>query len=86
MTIKVGTFLGPTVSAVAIDPARVRRVVVNRIAELLLLVVDEGSYADFYRANHECMCPACGEAYWRHAVDPFERYLHVLCNGDRVKL
>lgn len=38
----------------------------------------------FLRTSHVCL--DCGEPYWRHASDPFERWLTVLCNGERVKL
>lgn len=45
-----------------------------------------------YRASGACLCEDCGEPYLKHPMDFFalsyddEPYLHVLCNGDRVKL
>jgi hypothetical protein len=45
-----------------------------------------------YRASKDCICEACGQEYWRHPFDFWELgyngepFLHVLCNGDRVKL
>lgn len=47
---------------------------------------------DDYRAAGDCTCQECGEEYRRHPMDHFELsyagepFLHVLCNGDRVKL
>lgn len=40
---------------------------------------------EFYRASGDCLC-ACGREYWRHPHDPVEEWLHILCNGERVKL
>lgn len=45
-----------------------------------------------YRASKDCICGACGLEFWRHPLDFWELsysgepFLHVLCNGDRVKL
>jgi hypothetical protein len=52
---------------------------------------------DWFRAGGDCICKICGKDYYRH---PFYRltvggwdlpynqgfWLHVLCNGDLVKL
>jgi len=44
-----------------------------------------------YRASKDCIC-TCGLEFWRHPLDFWELsyadepFLHVLCNGDRVKL
>lgn len=41
---------------------------------------------DFHRAGGDCICPACGQAYWRHPQHwPFI-WLRVLCSGEAVKL
>lgn len=45
-----------------------------------------------YRAAGDCLCELCGWEFWRHPLDHWELsydghpFLHVLCNGDRVKL
>ena len=45
-----------------------------------------------YRAAGDCICDYCGQIYIKHPLDHYEEsydgnyYLHVLCNGDRVKL
>jgi hypothetical protein len=45
-----------------------------------------------YRACGQSICEVCGLEYFRHPFDFWEvgyddnLYLHVLCNGDRVKL
>lgn len=51
----------------------------------------------FIRASGDCICPTCGKAYWRHPHDERvlgledhngirQPFLHVLCEGLRVKL
>ena len=45
-----------------------------------------------YRASHLCVCDTCNELYINHAIDVEVRkyypelVLHILCNGNRVKL
>ena len=45
-----------------------------------------------YRASKDCVCPICRQECIRHPLDFWELsysgdpFLHVLCNGDRVKL
>lgn len=45
-----------------------------------------------YRAGGDCLCEICGKEYRKHQFDFYELsytgepFLHVLCNGDRVKL
>jgi len=45
-----------------------------------------------YHASGNCECAECKELYYNHPLDHFELsfdgepFLHVLCNGDRVKL
>lgn len=45
-----------------------------------------------YRAAKDCICDYCRQIYIKHPLDHYEEsydgsyYLHVLCNGDRVKL
>ncbi len=50
---------------------------------------------DYYRAGHLVICDICKKEYWRHPYcgnsklpeDMGEGYfLHILCNGDHVKL
>ena len=53
------------------------------------------SVPDFFRANGNCICLICGKEYSKHPFDyefladeslgsyPF---LHILCDGTRVKL
>jgi hypothetical protein len=47
---------------------------------------------EWYRASKDCECPDCGLEFWRHPFDFWELdyagepFMHVLCNGDRVKL
>jgi hypothetical protein len=40
----------------------------------------------WYRAGTWTVCKACGEPYVKHATDPRDPWLNILCNGDRVKL
>ncbi len=72
------------------SPRFLLRRIVNRLAAVILLAqgpeASEEARADFYRASHEMTCPTCGETYLRHVVDPLDTWLHVLCNGERVKL
>jgi len=47
---------------------------------------------EFVRADGDCVCAHCGRAYVDHPFDPYEiawygdPWLHVLCDGTRVKL
>lgn len=48
---------------------------------------------EWYRAAGDCLCETCGHPYRLHPGDPASIFdwqnipaLHVLCNGDRVKL
>ena len=53
---------------------------------------DEDIIVSMYRADQHCICDECGEEYWRHPYaeecldDQGMPFLHVLCNGDIVKL
>jgi hypothetical protein len=69
-------------------PPRVRavRLHVNRLAQLFALLEPPRDVGDFYRASHDMLCPTCRDAYINHAVDPRDTFLHLLCNGARVKL
>lgn len=58
----------------------------NGLTELLALVKHERDAGDFHHADGRCICSFCGESYSNHAVDPRDRFLHVLCDGWRVKL
>lgn len=45
----------------------------------------------WYRASGDALCKVCGYAYRLHPLDPEQlddkgrKWLHVLCNGDRIK-
>ena len=41
---------------------------------------------EWFRAAGDCECPVCGHEYRLHPVDETDEWLHVLCNGERVKL
>lgn len=51
----------------------------------------EQPFVEFYRADQNCLCE-CGEPYRCHYYDwdvvdqDGHPFLHILCNGDRVKL
>ena len=68
---------------------RVRRWV-NRLAQVIWLATNQRPDDTWFRAG-DCICQVCGETYSRHAHDPFEPWLTVLCQtsgqpGQRVKL
>ncbi|MHA1573245.1 MAG: hypothetical protein ACTSX8_04565 [Alphaproteobacteria bacterium] len=57
----------------------------------------EEPYPDFIRADHRCICDACGKLYIDHPMDErylgfkdhygvHQPYLHLLCDGTLVKL
>jgi hypothetical protein len=58
----------------------------NGLATLLELLRPERAVNDFYRASGNVRCDLCDEEYRRHAEDPRNSLLHMLCNGERVKL
>lgn len=41
---------------------------------------------DFIRASGDVVCAVCGKTYFNHRVDGRLTWLHVLCDGTRVKL
>ena len=49
-------------------------------------------YPEFYRADGNCICKICNKLYIDHPMSKeylswvCEPYLHILCNGDLVKL
>lgn len=61
---------------------------------LAALAETEEQLVPFKRAGHDCVCPECFSKYGEHPLDrrPEARgdndqpFLHVLCNGERVKL
>lgn len=55
------------------------------IAEEALLQRDRAKREAFVRADQDILC-SCRRPAVRHPHDPFERWLHVLCDGTRVKL
>ncbi len=56
------------------------------------ILCDDDEYIKFYRASGNCICNVCGLTYYKHPHDPDvtdwdgNPWLHVLCNGERVKL
>lgn len=65
------------------------RRIINRLVAVLLFA--EGPDArDIERGNFrragDCVCSDCGASYSRHVRDPWDPWLHVLCDGWRVKL
>lgn len=70
---------------VAPRPRAVRRWL-NKLAQTLELMKPAREPDDMYRADGRIICESCGSEYWRHAEDPRDTHLHMLCNGDRVKL
>ncbi len=42
--------------------------------------------AQWYRADGDCLCPACGQPYKRHKNIEENEWITVLCTGDLVKL
>lgn len=38
------------------------------------------------RASGDAVCDRCGTKFYDHPVDEAEQFLHVLCDGTRVKL
>lgn len=41
---------------------------------------------DFYRADGRVKCEVCGDTYSRHPMYPLFPFVHIICNGDLVKL
>lgn len=78
---------GVAVGTVSIEKALLRRIV-NRLAAVFMLVGaerDDEERRNFVRASGCCVCD-CGATYYAHVHDPFEPWLTVLCDGQRVKL
>lgn len=54
--------------------------------------MQDGTEVNSYRANGECVCIKCGKLFNQHPLDDQfltnegDKFLNVLCNGDRVKL
>lgn len=40
----------------------------------------------FYRADGRIDCTVCGKTYSRHPMYPLFPFVHIICNGDLVKL
>lgn len=40
----------------------------------------------FIRAGNEVLCEVCRRPYWQHPEDPGCDWLHVRCDGQRLKL
>lgn len=40
----------------------------------------------FIRASGDVTCELCGRLYWKHPLDPEFDWLHVHCDGTRLKL
>ena len=56
------------------------------------LAGESDSEVAFIRASGDCTCPYCGKLYYDHPMDREnldfngDAFLHILCNGERVKL
>lgn len=61
------------------------RRIINRLAQVFSLMVDT-SAEECVRAGGDVVCNACGDAYHKHASDPREPWMTLLCGGRRVKL
>ena len=66
-------------------PRRVRRWI-NKLAALLSLTDPAREADDFFRADGRVECHTCATPYFEHAQDPRDPWLHILCDGARVKL
>jgi ribA/ribD-fused uncharacterized protein len=68
----------------------------NQLGRLLMLVrkikKEDDDLNKAYRASGNCICNICGKKYYDHPMSAKykswqnEMYLHILCNGDLVKL
>lgn len=54
---------------------------------------NDAIHIPFSRASGDCICNQCGKKYYDHPMDGLvcsaidnKPFLHVLCNGERVKL
>jgi hypothetical protein len=65
-----------------------KRAIHGMIRFLLFLCADEDepSRNVFFRAGGDVICDECGQAYYDHVQDPIDKWLNVLCSGERVKL
>jgi hypothetical protein len=65
----------------------------------MIEVLNHDCDGDFYRTEGDMICKDCGKEYWRHpycgnseygesmtASFYKQYYLHVLCNGEHIKL
>jgi len=50
------------------------------------LKIENDERLNFSRAEGGCLCSACGQEYRAHPCDRMWDFLHVLCDGKRVKL
>ena len=82
----------PVEKKLVIDPTAKKYPEYDRLSAVRVEVIyDEEPEIKFYRASGDVVCYSCGRQYWHH---PFaderawngEPFLHVLCNGDLVKL
>jgi hypothetical protein len=65
---------------------RALRRIVNRLAQVIALVRRPADEHDWQRASGAVECEVCGDVYFNHATDPLVPWLHMLCDGRRVKL
>lgn len=54
--------------------------------KVLLTTLPPKQMREWYRSAGDCLCPLCDREYRLHPSDPEDEFLHILCNGDRVKL
>lgn len=62
---------------------RIRRHLLDLLLDPLPAARESGEWC---RASGDCVCERCLLEFRLHPVDPRDEFLHVLCNGDRVKL
>lgn len=56
------------------------------IQSIARLKVENDERLNFIHAGGDCLCPVCGQEYRRHPRDRVWEFLHVLCDGRRIKL
>lgn len=64
-------------------------ILLQRIIKKLALIIELARptpFGEWFRAGGDVICEACGFEYWRHICDPCDPFLHILCDGSRVKL
>jgi len=52
----------------------------------VLRIVEASDGPEFWRADGSAICPTCERSFRDHPVSADYDFLHVLCNGELVKL